>query len=239
VSAADLMAKDPDQHAQDFEARLRLVIDALCGGMGADTVNLVVAHLSVHGARVAGSERSAHLFQYAVPAGAFPGHLSYVALGHFHRPQQVLAPAPVWYSGSPLQLDFGEAGEDKMVMLVEAEPGLPAAITSVPLTSGRRLVRLSGTLEQVAAVAGEVGDAFVRVELDEPARVGLADEVRRLLPEVVDVILARPAAEGETPPVRIGRNPRELFAEYLRGRGGDDPALLDLFDELVEEAHEA
>jgi DNA repair protein SbcD/Mre11 len=241
VRAEQLMSFDADEHGGAYADRLGRVIEQLCRPMTADTVNVALAHVSVHGAEVVGSERRAHVFGYALPALAFPGSLSYVALGHFHRRQRVPAPAPTWYSGSPLQLDFGEAGDRKGVLVVDAEPGLPVAVEEVDLHRGVPLVVLQGTLEQVAAAAGSIGEAHVKVELEEPARAGLADEVRRLVPGAVDVALVAPE-----PPVpdrdrelRAGRDPHELFVEYLRSRGVEDDRLVVLFDELLAEAHEA
>ncbi|MDH4115975.1 MAG: exonuclease SbcCD subunit D [Acidimicrobiia bacterium] len=240
VTAADLFDRDAADQAISYEMRMRKLIGALTEGMSPDTVNVVVSHAMVHGAKDSGSERHAHIFGYAIPALAFPSSLSYVALGHLHRPQQVPAPAPVWYSGSPLQLDFGEVDDIKSVNFVTAEPGLPARVEPVPLTAGRRLVRLSGTVDDVLAEAGRVEDAWVKVELDEPARSGLADEIRSALPDVVDVTLVKPAA-AERPvqgPQRLGRSPRELFSEYLIQRGVVDAGLEAMFGDLLEEAHE-
>jgi exonuclease SbcD len=240
VSADDLMTLDPDQHGGQYAGRLTAVIARLTEDLTLDQVNLVVAHLMVAGGTLGGGERSAHtIFDYAVSAHAFDGSLSYVALGHLHRPQRVPAAGPVWYSGSPLQLDFGETDDRKAVLLVEAEPSLPARVRQVPLTAGRRLLNLRGTLEQVTARQAEVGDAYLRVELEETARVGLADQVRELLPNAVDVAIAvSEEAPATAPPVRLGRPPHELFTEYLTQKDALDQGLVVLFDELLAEAHE-
>ena len=240
VSAADLMDLDPDQHGGKYAGRLAGVIAKLTEGITLDQVNLVVAHLMVAGGTLGGGERSAHtIFDYAVSSQAFDGSLSYVALGHLHRPQKVPAPTPVWYSGSPLQMDFGEADDRKAVLLIEAEPGVPARVREVPLSAGRRLRRLRGTLEQIVVLQDEVGDAYLRIELEETARVGLADEVRELFPDAVDVTIATPEESREpAPPVRLGRPPRELFSEYLTQKNALDERLLTLFDELLAESHE-
>jgi len=240
VSAADLMEKAPGRLSTDFEGRMRAVVAALCAGMTPDALNVVVGHMTVRGAEAAGSERSAQLFAYSVSTAAFPGSLSYVALGHFHRRQKVPAAAPVWYSGSPLQLDFGEAGEDKGVMIVEGEPGLPVKVGAAALRSGKRLVELSGTLAEVAAAAGDLGDEYVKVRIEESLRVGLADEVREVVPGAVDVVIAAAAERDRRRPTapRIGRDPLALFAEYLESAGVDDPRLSALFEELLTEVHE-
>jgi exonuclease SbcD len=240
VSAGDLMALDPDQHGGKYAGRLAGVIARLTEGISLDQVNLVVAHLMVAGGTLGGGERSAHtIFDYAVSPQAFDGSLSYVALGHLHRPQKVPAAGPVWYSGSPLQMDFGETEDRKAVLLIEAEPGVPARVREVPLVAGRRLRRLRGTLEQITTLQDEVGDAYLRIELEETARVGLADEVRELFPNAVDVAIAVPEEAREAaPPARLGRPPHELFTEYLTQKNALDERLLALFDELLAESHE-
>jgi len=240
VSAGDLMALDPDQHGGKYAGRLAAVISKLTEGISLDQVNLVVAHLMVAGGTLGGGERSAHtIFDYAVSAQTFDGSLSYVALGHLHRAQKVPAAGPVWYSGSPLQMDFGESEDHKAVLLVEAEPGVPARVREVPLSAGRRLLRLRGTLEQIASLQDEVGDAYLRIELEETARVGLADEVRELFPDAVDVTIATPEeARVAAPPARLGRPPQELFTEYLTQKNALDERLVALFDELLAESHE-
>jgi exonuclease SbcD len=236
VKAEQIMNLDPDQHAQDYESRLRRIISALTEDMGLDTVNIVTGHLTVYGATRGGGEREAHIFGYAIPPQAFPGGLSYVALGHLHRQQRIASSAPVWYSGSPLQLDFGETQDRKGVLVVEAEAGKPASVEQVGLDAGTRLVQLRGTLEQVLSRAAEVEDAYVKVLLDEKARAGLNEEVRAAIPGAVDVIVVGP--ENERPrerAVRAGRAPVELLEIYLAAKGIDDPAVVDLFREIEQE----
>ena len=236
VKAQHIMGSDPDQHAGEYEQRLRLIVDALTEDMTPDTVNLVVSHLTVYGALAGGGERQAHIFGYAIPASIFPGHLSYVALGHLHRQQKMPHAGAVWYSGSPLQLDFGEVSDAKGVLLVEASPGLPSKVTSLPLTSGSRLATVRGTLSEVVARADDLANAYVKVELIEKARVGLADEVRQAIPGAVEVILDRPDPSKKTRESRQGLRPSEAFHRYLNEKGADDKEVEALFAELLDEA---
>jgi DNA repair protein SbcD/Mre11 len=240
VRVEEILALDTRELIGEYAGRVQRIIEALCEEMTTDSVNILVGHLMVLGGKTGGGERIAHLFDYAIPALSFPGHLSYVALGHLHRAQRVPAPAPIWYSGSPLQLDFGEEEDLKSVALVEVEPGLPASVDLRPLRSGKRLRTLRGSLAQVTTQGGEVGDDYLRVELEEKARTGLADEVREIFPGAVEVRLATAEARGseQLNPRRLGRDPSELFKEYLTSRNVDDPALIELFDELLAESHE-
>jgi len=240
VVTADLLLSGDaaDAHAA-YADRVVRILGALTERFRADTINLVVAHLMVMGGTMGGGERGAHtVFDYWVPATAFPASAQYVALGHLHRRQRLAGPAPLHYCGSPLQLDFGETANDPAVNLVDVRPGLPADVRPVVLTAGRRLRTLRGTLADVVAGAGDAGDDHLRVVLDEPARAGLADEVRSRLPNTVEVVLAPPRDAGSPPtsdPDRLRRTPHDLLTEYLSEHDAHDERVVALFDELSED----
>lgn len=240
VRAAELMSSDAAQLAGGYAERCRTVLDHLCAGFGADTVNIVVAHAMVRGGRLGGGERDAQTIEdYWIDATAFPPTAQYVALGHLHRTQPLPAPAPVWYSGSPIQIDFGEGGDAKHVLVADVDPGRPAKVTEVPLRSPRRLRTLEGTLAELTAMAPEVGDDLLRVIVQERSRAGLADDVRTLLPNALDIRLAAPEDDGEPGrTTRQGKTPHELFAGYLAERDIDDERLEALFAQLLDEASE-
>jgi exonuclease SbcD len=157
VTADHLLAGDAaDAHAE-YADRVVRILRLLTDGFGAGTVNLVAAHLMVMGGTMGGGERGAHtVFDYWVPATAFPGTAQYVALGHLHRAQHLPGPSPLHYCGSPLQLDFGETANDPQVNVVDVRPGKPAVVTAVPLTAGSRLRTLRGTLDDVLAAAAHL-----------------------------------------------------------------------------------
>ncbi len=240
VVTADLLLSGDaaDAHAA-YADRVMRILGALTERFRADTINIVVAHLMVMGGVMGGGERGAHtVFDYWVPATAFPVAAQYVALGHLHRRQQPAGPAPLHYCGSPLQLDFGETANEPAVNLVDVHPGLPADVRPVTLTAGRRLRTLRGTLVDVVAGAADAADDHLRVVLDEPARAGLVDEVRSRLPNTVEVVLAPPHVGGAPPasdPDRLRRTPHDLVTEYLGEHGTHDERIVALFDELVEE----
>jgi exonuclease SbcD len=239
VKAADLMGGDAMHSVQLYEERYRMLTDWMCSRFRDDAVNVVAAHAFVHGADASGSERAAHLSSaYGVPSTVFPVGAHYVALGHLHRPQTIPGPCPIRYSGSPLALDFGEAGQQKVALVVEASAGTPARVTEVPLASGRQLRVVKGTLAELEAVTVP-DDDYVRVHVREKLRVGLADDVRALFPNVVDVVLESPTGRGNGERVvepRTERSAHALFTAYLQENDVDDPALVALFDELYAEA---
>jgi exonuclease SbcD len=200
---------------------------------------VLAAHLTVTGAHSGGGEREAQtIFDYHVAPGVFPSALHYVALGHLHRTQSVPAGPPAWYSGSPIQVDFGEERTEQHVLVVDAEPGRPARVERRTLGTPDRLRTVRGSLAELAALAPEVGDAWLRVFVREPARSDLADDVRALLGDrVVDVRveLEPDAPRGRALPTRRGRAPHDLFSEYLAQQRVDDERLVALFDRLLDD----
>jgi DNA repair protein SbcD/Mre11 len=239
VKAEQLMGTAADQQAGRYAARVRMVLEALTADFTPDTVNVVLAHLTFAGSTPPGGdgERISHILDYVVPPQSLPAAAHYGALGHLHRPHRVDAPCPAWYSGSPLHLDFGEKRGEKSVLLVDAEPGLPATVAPLPLTAGRRLRTLTGTLEQLEGLVDEVGDDHLRIVVREAAAVGLGDTVRGLFPNAVDVRIARDDEPTGPEPatIDVGGRPDDLLARYLADRDVQDPALLALFRTLWDE----
>jgi exonuclease SbcD len=140
-------------------------------------------------------------------------------------------------------MDFGEERDRKAVLMVDAAPGTPAKVREVSLHSGRSFRTVRGTMAELADLAVPVDGTddqdrpFVRVVVREKARVGLADEVRALFPDAVDVkVEAQPDPAGRDAPAdRAGRSPHDLFTAYLSDRGVDDERLVGLFGELLDE----
>lgn len=242
VKAEALMGEDPDDHQKEYADRCRRIAEALCGEFSGGTVNLVVAHLTVLGAAEGGGERAAHISDYYVPADIFPAAAHYVALGHIHRPQQIGGRCPIWYAGSPFAMDFGEKHDEHCVLVVEAEPGTPAQVRRVPLTTGRALRTIRGRAHDIAALAGTTGDDYLRVIVEEPPSPGLADGIREMFPHAVDVVVQGPEQEDEgretVDPAALRADPGALFRQYLEERGIDGDELAALFDQLLEEHFE-
>jgi exonuclease SbcD len=206
-----------------------------------DAVNVVLGHLFVSGSQPAGSERQVTIgADYAVSPMRLPAKASYIALGHIHRPQKVPgAPAEARYAGSLIQLDFGEKGQNKGVVVVDAKPGKPPKATTVPITAGRKLVEVDATVDELVGLADKVGDAYLRVNLSVETPIpGLADRVRDALPNALDVRLVLPEQDEAVERKSLrGLDPREQFVTYYRAEHAADPdeGLLDAFDRVHEE----
>jgi DNA repair protein SbcD/Mre11 len=241
VRAAEVLLHDFAEHSLDYARQVADMVAVLTEGFTGDAVNVVMAHATLLGGRRGGGERDVQTsLGYELPARMFPPTAHYVALGHLHRCQEIPGPCPIFYSGSPLAIDFGEQDNHPSVLIVSAEPGVRADARPVPVTGGRPVRTLRGTLDQVVAEGEQAGEAYLRVILAEPGRAGLGDLVRERLPNTLEVMLddahrPRPGGRSGERASRIGRSPRELFADYLTEQNMDDALLTAMFAELLDE----
>jgi exonuclease SbcD len=246
VAALEL-AQDETAARQRYADGLGAMVANVTGPFRADTVNLLVLHTHLDGAAFSGSERSVHLGEeWAATPQSLPASAHSVALGHIHKPQRVeAAPSPAFYAGSALQLDFGEAGEEKSCVLVDARPRQPVRWDRVPYQGGTPLARVTATLPELERGAERLraaGHLAVTVPLAEPDP-DLAGKVRRLLPNALKVDVELPERPADADPLRppSDADPATLFEAYCRRERGAPPdaGLLQAFRRLHAEAEEA
>lgn len=220
------------------------LLGAMAKGFAPGTVNVLMGHLFTDGAMVTpgGGERELTIgMTYAVSPSRFPPDASYIALGHVHKPQVVKgAPATARYAGSLLQLDFGEAGQDKSVCIVEVAAGKPAKVREVPITGGRRLRDARGTIDDLEAMAPDAGEDYLRVFVRTDGPVpGIADRVRESLPNALDVHVEyeRPEHAGQQVAPVSSLDPRDQFVAYFETEHGAAPGapIMEAFDETLEQ----
>ncbi|MGE3173766.1 MAG: exonuclease SbcCD subunit D [Planctomycetota bacterium] len=246
VLDAELVARGTDEGHVRYADRIARVLERFDAAFGDDTVNVLLAHLLITGARFGTGERQLHLGEiFAIHPEQLPAKAHYAALGHLHRPQELPgARCRAAYAGSLVELDFGEREQQKRAVLVEAHPGAPAQLTDVPLTAGRRLLDVTGTLASLDQQKDRLGDAFLRVTVQVPEPTpGIEDKVRALLPCAVEVRQDWPrdpadVAADAADPADAPQDPAALFAEFHRREQGTAPpaAMAALFAELYAEA---
>jgi DNA repair protein SbcD/Mre11 len=84
-----------------------------------------------------------------VRTDVFPASISYLALGHLHVPQAVGGSEFIRYCGSPLPMSFGEAEQQKSVVLVEFSGNTPV-VTTVTVPCFQELKTLRGDWQAIA-----------------------------------------------------------------------------------------
>jgi len=240
VSALDIAGEEASariKYAHMFE---RAVQD-LCAAFRPDAINLFMAHTHLEGALFGESERRVHIAEdWAASPKSLPSTASYIALGHLHRPQKIEGPVPAYYAGSLLQMDFGEAGEEKSFVVVTVSPGQPARIEHVPYEGGQQLVDLHVSLAELEETADKYRTGWLRVTVPLTERdPDLNRKVRELLPNALVVRAELPEPEEE-PEIRLeaGVSPAAHYKAYhLHAHQREaDLDVLETFQNLYDQA---
>lgn len=243
VSALDIAGEEASARSKYARMFERAVQD-LCGAFQPDAVNILMAHTHIEGALFGESERRVHIGEdWAASPKALPSTASYIALGHIHKPQKIEGPVPAYYAGSLLQMDFGEAGEEKSFAVVTAspgQPGKPANIEHVPYEGGLPLVDLRASLAELEETADRYRTGWLRVTVPLTERdPDLNRKVRELLPNALVVRAELPETE-EPPDIRLetGVSPVGHYRAYhLRVHQHEaDWAVLETFQNLYDQA---
>jgi exonuclease SbcD len=128
---------------------------------------IAMGHLFAAGISTSESERDIQIGNLAAfEANQFGGYFQYIALGHIHKPQQVKAQVPTFYSGSPIPLSFSEYADKKRVLFLDTENSYQPESIAIP--SFRLLLKISGTLETLQLKLNQLeksGDLDTLIEL--------------------------------------------------------------------------
>jgi exonuclease SbcD len=199
---------------------------------------VLVAHCFAAGGVVSDSERTLIGTATQIDAACF-ADFDYVALGHLHRPQRVSANA--WYSGSPLEYSFSEAGDPKVLLSVTLSRGAPPEVRKIPIAPPRGMSILRGPLRELLEDPRHLAhvDRYLRIELTDadPAAQPMA-LLRARFPYLLDLRVPRPEApEGRMAPAerRARADVEQDFLDFERRLRGEAPmpdGLLDAFRAL-------
>ncbi|MDF5711251.1 MAG: exonuclease SbcCD subunit D [Nostoc sp. S4] len=232
----------------NYKERLSKCLNNLASGFQDDSVNIFMAHLTIDGARLANSEARHHTKEtYALAGQSLPAEAQYIALGHIHKSQEIPIAAPTYYSGSLIQVDFGEAEEDKGFYLINVELGTPAKkpeFISIPCEKPLKIVEceLSDYEEKLEPQRNHPGYLKVIINLQTP-QIGLADKIRKICGDKVLQIEPRfPEVESkrEKSVNREQFDPVEEFKRYFQEELNTTPplAVVAKFEELYKEIKE-
>lgn len=209
----DIRTVEPGESIEDKNSKLSLGIEAhyrdVCAiaeqkrmefqKAGHHSVPIVaMGHLfTVHGKTVEGDGvRELYVGSLAhVGKDVFPATIDYLALGHLHVPQRVAGMDHLRYCGSPIPMGYGEAKQDKKVMMVEFN-GRSSAVKPLPVPCFQPLERISGSIDDIhraiEQLKGKNSRAWLEIEYTgasiignlretmEEALVDSAMEIRRI-----------------------------------------------------------
>lgn len=210
-------------------------------GYRGDMPHILVAHVFVVGGSVSESERDIDLGgARAVPLSSLPEH-GYVALGHLHKRQRVGKNG--YYSGSILQYSFDEANTQKSVMLLETKGNDIETLREIPLTAGKKLVRLEcNGVEEALSLLPRYEDCYIEltIHLDAPLTSAQTQALRECNAGLVNLIARVGAEERANVPLRSMLKADELFSLYYKSQFAAEPPseLLTAFLALVKENDE-
>lgn len=193
--------------------------------------------------------------EHAVPPDIFPPALSYVALGHLHRPQSLDA-GRVRYSGSPFPLSAAEIAYDHGVTLLDLDEGLaprhiplprPVAMHRLPARGAEPLAEVATGLTALTLSPDTPRNAqpfvYLSILADRPMTQirAEAEALIEALPlRLAGLSITRPevAATSEAPPPSLSEtSPEDLFITAFRQAHGQDPggAHLSAFRDAMSE----
>lgn len=165
-------------------------------------VAVFASHVHVRDARTS-SEKVIHIAEdYATDPAHFEPRYGYLAFGHVHVPQPV-ADGRGRYAGSILEVDFGEEGEQKHVVIADLVAGRPTKIIEVPLSAGRRLRRIRVPLGELSAQADALGTAIVEVTVESDGDASAADLDDRIVVQGVEFDTLSAAVAAQLPDATI------------------------------------
>jgi len=105
------------------------------------------------------------------------GKYKLVLLGHYHRPQEIIRDdISLYYVGSPIQLDWGEKGDEKRFLVVDTDT---LDVKSVPTTGYKKHVELeisSSNKSEILKLAEKEKDAGNFVKLVKTESVDIESD---------------------------------------------------------------
>ena len=247
LAAEDIWNKDALEQRSSYKEVVTYVLQNLAAAFKTDAVNVMMAHMTMEGAKFTGSEAAFYSGDvYSFSGQAIPSECQYMGLGHIHKPQQIPNAAPTYYSGSLIQVDFGEVGEEKGFNLIEVETGRPAKVQFQPLTCHKPLKRVECHIEQLDEYLEShrdyVGYLKFAIAVNTPP-IGLADRVRKVCPQAVMVepkLIPNESAKIQEPKDYDRFDPIAEFQKFYSDREKNlSPDVIEAFKNLYAEFSDA
>ena len=223
-----------------YVEQMRKWIEEGASGNTEKLPSVFVGHLFVAGGAVSDSEREIDLGgARAIPVEALPKS-DYIALGHLHKKQH-MGKGHCYYSGSPLQYAFDERA-DKGVKVFDLTTDGVQNLRDVPLTKGKRLVRLEAdNVERALELLQTYPNALVELKLVLTAPL-VSSEAQALSANknLVSLLAEVRTEENLAFESRKGLSSESLFELFYKTNYGAEPKeeLKTLFLQTLTELDE-
>jgi len=199
MASMEASATKPEEVYSEMEIRLSGIVQEMIEKAEGSLPLILTAHASVQGASF-GAERTVMLGADLVLPGSLvkDPRLSYVALGHIHKPQDLNEgrQPPVVYPGSIERVDFGEAKDDKFFVIATVETAQDTKVDWRKLANVRPFVDRSIRLEQAEEITESLKAALPSQEHMAGAIVRLTVEYPRDFERLIDESELRTYAAG-------------------------------------------
>ena len=175
---------------------------------------------------------------------AIPPQIQYTALGHLHRYQNVGSEQqPAVYAGSPLSYSFSEAGQQKYVNIIEAEPGKDVQLERIPLKSGKQLVcKRFNDIDKAVEWLLDNQNTLVELTIESDDFLK-SEDLKRLrnahheIVHIIPIVSNDNILNSNTNQVNLEQDITALFSDYFKSEKGQRPnqEIIDLFKEVINQ----
>ena len=234
------------ERAERYRERLKVFYRQCVESMPSGLPKILMGHLFVHGGKVGDSERNIQIGgATAMQISDFPDDVTYVALGHLHRPHAVSGVSyPVYYAGSPLPLRFNEANYSKKVYLLDVPDSGDVEVEEIEIPIFKELRTVTGNLDEIGlmAMSPEWDGKYIQVQLKlDRQEVGISDKIREMFDQqggdVLSVEVELPAqTTRQEIPIEDMQKPTEIFEQFYKEKFSESPdeLMMRTFDELLQ-----
>jgi exonuclease SbcD len=145
---------------RDHYQQVWAVAKALRQESGSSIPIIAMGHLFLSGCKVNSDDRVRDLYIGNL-GGIDPDTIycgfDYLALGHLHEHRKIEGNPWCRYCGAPLPLGFGEAGQEKKIVVIEFRLDGERSVEEIPVPCFRKLMRIQGDIPSVEAAIQDLG----------------------------------------------------------------------------------
>ncbi len=219
---------------------------------GSDTIPIIgMGHLFTSGGKTTDGDGVRELYVGGLAhlnENNFPECFNYLALGHLHIAQKVGKSEQKRYSGSPIPMGFGEAGQQKKVIVIEFDH-LNPTITEHSIPCFQELKKIKGNHEEIISEIEKLktagSNAWLEIDyngsdhfsgISDMVNEAIADtglEVLRIKNRQITELALMRADDQET---LDDLDQRDVFKRCLDAHEIEEPdrsSLLDAYDEII------